>query len=314
MKNKNTYTLHPDLKRFEKLRLGNVRLSRPVLALNNAMARVSVAFFFPPRNIRRRRFKISGYQDAPVALTIYEPKNLKNNAPCLVYFHGGGFISRDFGFLHNVLCRYAAATPCRVVLVNYRLAPRFPFPVGLEDCYAALLWVYANTEKLAANPENISVGGDSAGAALATACAQLSRDRGGPRLKSQLLLYPVTDMSLSSHSIQELYDCPGCNPCLLRQMWAYYLKNGCGGAEHYASPMHAKTLAGLPPAYIETQEFDSLKDEGLAYAEKLRADGVAAEHTELKGTFHAFDTAHNTSVAKTAVAVRVAFLKKHMYL
>lgn len=306
------YQIHNDLKRYA-VNLGSVKATRPLRALYNAAGAITVAFFRPPRQIKRTKYRIDGCNGGKFGLTIYEPKDVGDKAPCLIYFHGGGFITRDFGFLHHVLCMYAQQVPCKVVLVNYRLAPKYPFPAGIEDSYSAYSWVCANADTLGIDAGRLAVGGDSAGAALATVCTQLARDRGGLIPRFQMLIYPVTDMSLSSQSMSELVDCPGCNPGLLKQMWAYYLKNGDGGLPHYASPMHAKTLSGLPPAYIETEEFDSLKDEGAAYAVKLRSAGVNVVLNEVKGTFHAFDTVYKSSIAKEAVSARVAALKKFLF-
>ena len=276
---------------------------------SEAMAALTVAFLRVPRHIKRTKFMINGYRGEPVRVTFYQPKEIPDNAPCLIYFHGGGFAMREFGLHHKLMFEYAARTPCKVAFVHYRLAHKHPFPCAVEDGYNALVWMRDNAAQLGIDPGKIVVGGDSAGGALAAALSLMARDRKGPKINFQMLLYPVIDNSLSSRSIAELVDCPMCNPLMLKQMWETYLRDGDFGTPQYASPMRAKSLAGLPPAYIETEEFDSLKDEGKAYAERLSEDGVGVKLNEMQGTFHAFDTLYKSKIAKKAIMQRIDALK-----
>lgn len=303
------YDLHPDLKKYGRLRLGNFRMSRPVLALNNMAARVSCAFFRPPKNILLSRIQIPGEQ-ADIPALVFLPRDLDGQSPCLLYFHGGGFISPDFGYLRRILARYAEQAGCTVIYPLYRLAPKHPYPAALDDAVDSCCWLLDHGGEIGVDSGNIAVGGDSAGGCLAAALCHAIRDQGLPMPVFQFLIYPVLDNRLATDSMRELADCPGCNPHLLRQMWAYYLTNDDGGLPEYVAPGAADNLSGLPPAYIETQQFDSLKDEGRLYAERLAEAGTPVHFVENAGAFHAFDVALGSAFVREILDRRGALLRR----
>ena len=209
--------------------------------------------------------------------------------PALVYFHGGGFV---FGNLdtHDAVCRAIAKESGAVVIsVDYRLAPEHKFPAAVDDCYAATVWVAANAERLGIDASHIAVGGDSAGGNLATVVALRCRDAGGPALALQLLLYPVTDMSsLETASHREC----GEGYFLTRAAMDWFTGHYVGSAElarhPEASPLLAANLSGLPPALVITAEFDPLRDEGEAYAQRLEQAGVPVTISRYDGMIHGF--------------------------
>ena len=195
--------------------------------------------------------------------------------------------------------------------MHYRTAPENPFPAPVEDAYSSLLWVNEHADELGINKDKIAVGGDSAGGALAAAVTQMARDRKGPEICFQMLIYPVTDCTQTSSSIKEFFDAPNWNANLTRQMWQLYLKDGYKNMLPYASPMCATSFSNLPPAYIETQEFDCLRDEGNNYAYKLQESDVEVTLKQLKGTIHGFDVNGNTNLTKQALMERENILKTH---
>lgn len=301
------YDLHPDLKKFEKITFS---LSPSLLPFMNGLLSMAFDKKKPVEGVLESHRWITGYENGSIKLTIFEPQDKQKTAPCLIYFHGGAFVLKPAPFHKDLLCRYAARTPSRVVFVDYRLAPQFPFPVGLMDCCAAFEWVHQNAEDLGVDINRIALGGDSAGGALAAAVSLITRDRKAPSPCFQLLIYPVTDARQMTESIKNYVDTPIWNSRLTRQMWDLYLKNGIPGPRAYASPMEADSFKGLPPAYIEVAEFDSLHDEGVNFAEGLTRDGVQVDLHETKGTMHGFEIAGRSEFVKQIVARRVEALQK----
>jgi acetyl esterase len=222
--------------------------------------------------------------DSPVR--IYTPEG-EGPRGVLVYYHGGGFVIGDLD-THDHACRaLCKGAGVVVVSVDYRLAPEHRFPAAVEDSWAALEWVAANAASFGGDPARLAVGGDSAGGNLAAVMSLLARDRGGPRLAFQLLVYPGVDIRGSFPSIEE----NGEGYVLTKGHIEWFRNHYLGDADPTdlrASPLLAESHAGLPPALIQTAEFDPLRDEGAAYADKLRAAGVPATLTCYEGMVHIF--------------------------
>ncbi len=220
-------------------------------------------------------------------LRLYTPDG-PGPLPVLVYFHGGGFVLGSVD-THDHLCRALAnAAGCLVASVDYRLAPEHRFPAAVEDSYAATCWVAANAASLGADPTRVAVGGDSAGGNLAAVVALLARDQGSPTLCHQLLLYPVTDYSFDTPSYRENASGFMLGRADMEWYWSHYLATEVDGLHPHASPLRAEDLRGLPPALVITAEFDPLRDEGEAYAERLREAGVRTTLTRYEGMIHGF--------------------------
>ena len=223
--------------------------------------------------------------DLPVR--IYTPED-SGRHPALVYFHGGGFVIGSLD-THDGTCRdLARGAECVVISIDYRLAPENPFPAAPEDCYAATAWVAEHAEEIGADPARIAVGGDSAGGNLAAAVALMARDRQGPSLVHQLLIYPVTDHAFETESYKENAEGYMLTLPMMEWFWNHYLADPDQGSDPLASPLRASSLLGLPPATVITAEFDSLRDEGEAYAARLGEAGVKTGLTRYDGVFHGF--------------------------
>jgi acetyl esterase len=208
--------------------------------------------------------------------------------PVLVFIHGGGWVLCGLDS-HDPPCRALAnAVPCVVVSVGYRLAPEHKFPAAAEDAYAATRWVAEHAAELGGDPARIAVGGDSAGGNLAAVVALLARERGGPRLVHQLLVYPATDAGLDTPSCRDNADGYFLTRDMMVWFWNHYLGSRADAEDVRASPLRARDLAGLPPALVVTAEYDPLRDEGEAYAARLRAAGVPARTTRYPGMIHGF--------------------------
>jgi acetyl esterase/lipase len=238
---------------------------------------------------------ISASDGHAIPIRTYRPLTGTTPRGALVHFHGGAFIGGDLDLSEGAVGRMADVANLLVVDVDYRLAPEHPFPSGFNDCYDALVWVADRAVALMVDPERIAVGGESAGGALAAGVAIAARDRGGPAIAYQQLLYAVLDDALTTRSVRELVDAPMWDAPSTALMWDHYLGpvESRGEVPPYAAPMRAADrpdgLAELPPAYILACEHDPLRDEEIAYASALIAAGVSVELHVVPGTFHGFE-------------------------
>lgn len=206
-----------------------------------------------------------------------------------LYFHGGGFTLGDLDCYHAVCSRLCQSSDCIVVAVDYRLAPEAPFPAAVDDCYATLEWSAANAVELASKPVPLAVVGDSAGANLAAVIALLSRDRNGPAIAFQALIYPVTAATPGQFPSYEKF---GTGYTLTRrsteQSNQLYFGPAGIAPDFRGAPLLATSLAGLPSALVQLAGYDPLHDEGVAYAERMMADGVDVSLVDYPGLAHGF--------------------------
>jgi acetyl esterase len=249
-------------------------------------------------------------QDAsPICIRVSRPP-VPGPAPVLVYFHGGSFIMGDLDTDHASCVQYARHAGAVVVSVQYRLAPEHRFPAGVEDCYAALLWVADNPRELNIDPTRIAVGGSSAGGALAAAVAIMARDRNGPRLALQLLVYPALDDRLSTPSVNTSGRQYVVTKAVLSHMWHHYLGAPGVATSPYAAPARITHFSGLAPAYIETCELDPLRDEVIEYASRMLQAGISADLRVIAGAPHGFDMVATAALTQEAFASRSAALRR----
>jgi acetyl esterase len=233
--------------------------------------------------------------------------------PILVFFHGGGWVigNRE---THDATCRALTnAAGCIVASVDYRLAPEHKFPAAVEDSYAATRWIADHATSIGADPTRIAVGGDSAGGNLAATVSLAALERGGPPLVFQLLVYPVTDHAYDTPSYKDNADGYFLTRDAMVWFWNHYLDREADGRNPLASPLRARDLQNLPPAFVMTAEYDPLRDEGEAYAKRLREAGVPVTLNRYDGTIHGFFIMGNAlSVAQQGIqdaagALRAAF-------
>jgi acetyl esterase len=226
--------------------------------------------------------------EGSIPIRVYTPGE-RGPLPCLVYFHGGGWVLCDLE-THDTTCRALARKAGAVVVaVDYRLAPEHRFPAAVVDCCAATRWVAANAERLGVDPRRIAVGGDSAGGNLATVISLKFRDDDGPALALQVLVYPVTNLaSFDTPSYQEFAEGYYLTRAEMEWFRGHYLGSPEDGLNPDASPLLATDLRGLPPALVITAECDTLRDEGEAYARRLAEVGVEVTCTRYAGMIHPF--------------------------
>jgi acetyl esterase len=226
------------------------------------------------------------FGDTPVR--IYRPKAKVSKAalPAILFFHGGGWVLGSIE-THDALCRrLCSETQAAVISVDYRLAPEHPFPLPLDDCFAATDFAAKHASELGLDAERIVVAGDSAGGNLAAAVALKARDLSGPKLRAQVLIYPAMDSECNTESYSNFAEGYGLTKQAMFWYWKQYL--GDGPANIYASPSKAHTLTGLPETILITSQYDVLRDEGELYAKKLREAGIEVSQRRYAGVVHGF--------------------------
>jgi len=238
--------------------------------------------------------------DPDVTVRVYEPVAERGAQlrPGVIYIHGGGFAFGSLDSEHQGAIVATRETGAVIVSVDYRLAPEDPFPAGIEDCYAALVWLAGEAETLGVDPERVAIMGQSAGGGLAAGLALMARDRGGPDICFQILGMPELDHRLETHSMTHFVDTPLWNRPSAIQSWRCYLGDEPGEVSPYASPSLAEDLSGLPPAFVTAMEFDPLRDEGIAYALRMMQANVPVELHAYPGTFHGSALVTDAAVSK----------------
>ncbi|USK35785.1 alpha/beta hydrolase [Bacillus sp. F19] len=232
-------------------------------------------------------FMIPLGQDEEIKCRVYIPEG-QGPFPLFIYYHGGGWVLGDIEST-DASCRMIAnRTDSIVVSVNYRLAPEYKFPTAVEDAYAALEWVYEKGNSFNGNVSRMVIGGDSVGGNLATVVTMMARDRKGPAITAQVLIYPATNLEFNSESHQTFAKGFGLDREQLIWFRDHYLRNEEDRFNEYASPLVAEELSGLPPAIVITAENDVLRDEGRAYAERLKKFGVQVEYACEPGMVHGY--------------------------
>ena len=255
----------------------------------------------------------SSYDGQPVILRIYRPAQLEENAPAIYSIHGGGMVIGSISMDDARNIHLANSLNALVVAPEYRLAPEYPYPVPLEDCYVGLTWLSDSASELGIDSSRIAISGQSAGAGLAAGLSLLARDQGGPKICFQHLIYPMIDDSNTSQSSFTNAD----SKVWSRQSnlfgWSAYLegRDGSDDIPYYAAPSRATDLTNLPPAFIAVGSLDIFMDEDIEYARALTRAGIATELHVYPGAFHGFDTMlPNASLSQRWSEVEMAALRK----
>ncbi len=287
--------LHPDAEQLLEL----IRLAGrpPFEALSPADARLvyaaSRAVLQPaPDEVAEARDATIPGPGGPLRLRLYRGLGVPEAAtlPALLYLHGGGWVIGDLDSHDGVCRRLANLAACRVIAVDYRLAPEHPFPAAVDDAAAALAWVAGNAGSLGVDSARIAVGGDSAGGNLAAVLAIMGRDGAAPASVFQMLLYPAVDLAMASGSYARVTAGVPLTAATMRYFVDYYAPEASQRLDWRASPLRAERLAGTPPALVLTVAHDPLADEGRAYADRLEAEGVRVTALHLSDQIHGLVT------------------------
>jgi acetyl esterase/lipase len=284
-----TVPLHPDAKVFMDIR--TAAGSRPVTELTVEQARQQsmdmMRLLGPPEAVAGVRDVEAPGPHGNIPIRIYTPAGT-GPFPMTIYYHGGGWVLGNLETA-DIFCRQLTnAAPCVVASVNYRHAPEYKFPVAAEDCYAATSWLAQHANEFGVEPGKIAISGPSAGGNLAAVTALMAAQHGGPAIAAQVLIVPVTNYDLMTTSYQENAEGYGLTRDGMHWFWKHYLADESDGAHPHASPLRATSLAGQPPAFVITAEFDPLRDEGEAYARRLEESGVAVQRKRYDGMIHGY--------------------------
>ena len=249
----------------------------------------------------------------PIPLRLYRPDAAPGPLPGLIYYHGGGWLLGGLDSHDGVCRRFANAARCVVVSVDYRMAPEHKFPAAVDDCAAATAWAIGQAAALGIDPARVAVGGDSAGGNLAAVMALMARDGGLPKLAFQLLIYPATDMTMTTVSSQTVGPGVPLTSATMKWFIDHYMRGPEDMIDWRASPIRAASVAGTAPALVLTAAADPLRDEGIAYAARLEREGVRTTAIHLTDQIHGFLSmgkvirAADTAIDMMAAALRRAF-------
>lgn len=298
------YQYRPELKKPGPI--SSIDFSSPALAPMVGLVvrnqRQAARNWRPPEGVALRMLSVLSRDRAAVECFVLEP-DTDEFLPGMLFCHGGGFFLPVQTTALELAAVYAQRLRVRVFVPEYRILPEHPNPYPFQDCRAVWMQMLeqAETHRL---DGRILLYGESAGGALAAGLAQMIRDKGEPQPQGQVLIYPVLDNQSEQYSSMERYNGAVWTKRSNDYMWSAYLKNGLQGLEPYIVPMGG-SLAGLPPAYIEPQEIDILRDEGVAYAKQLREAGVPTELNIIEGSYHGFDADVENPFVQQIIARRV---------
>jgi acetyl esterase len=252
----------------------------------------------------------------PIGVRLYRPAGTAASdvLPAMVYYHGGGWLLGNLDS-HDVVCRrFANLARCRVVSVDYRMAPEHKFPAAVDDCLAVTRWAFDNAASLGIDPAHVAVGGDSAGGNLAAVMALMARDGTLTTLAFQLLIYPATDMMMTSVSSRTIRDAVPLTSATVKWFIDHYMRGAADGIDWRASPLRAASVAGTAPALVLTCSVDPLRDEGIAYAQRLEREGVRVIHLHYSDQIHGFmSMGRIIRAADQAIDMMGAALKKALW-
>ena len=273
-------------------------------------------YYFVPKTDKTcvvKKFKIALYNKKVKAIA-YLPKKLQDNAPCLIYYHGGGFVLPAAPHHYKNAGQYCKGANCVVILVNYPLAPKHKYPKPIEASYDVYKWVIQNAKEFNIDINKIMVGGDSAGATIAATICYMANERNYAMPCSQMLMYPAVGSNKETASMKEFTDTPMINSKDYKKYSMYFFKNeNQMKTRKYTSPLNVKNCKIYPTTYLETAEFDCLRDQGKDFAQQLKKSGVNVTLNNTKGTMHGYDIAQKSPITKQNVKKRIDFLNKVFY-
>lgn len=301
------YKYCKDLKIYSFL---NPPVVLPLLPLMQKLMRAFYLTDMPDKGLIKEKIRIPVKGGEIDALVYTSVKADKVNSPCIIFYHGGGFVYNAAPHHFTLAKNLAKALKIKVVFPDYRLAPKHPFPTAVEDAFAAYLYISESSESLGIDKSRIALCGDSAGGNLSAVSCLIARDRGVTPPCGQMLLYPFVDADNQSESMLRFTDTPMCNSKAAEQYNRAYIPDESYSPKEWFSAVDAENHANLPEAYIETAEFDCLHDGGVKYYKKLTEAGSKALLVETKGTMHGYDIATKSQTYADCMKKRIGFFEK----
>lgn len=293
------YTIHEDFRAACRI---TAPLGRGVLGIGNAYLSAMPKGMHSNKELTISKIKVvSAIDGKEFAAWVITPKGVETLRSAILFLHGGGFVYKAAPYHYDLAKEYALRTGSVVVFVDYRTAHNNPYGMPLQDCKDAWRWMLDNAEMLGIDASKTAIVGDSAGGFLAIKTT-LESDIRPSKL---MLIYPVVDCSMRTESMAEYGDTPVWNSELNRRMWDYYLQ---GATEKSLLDLAEAELQNMPTAYVETAEFDCLRDEGNEFAKMLTEAGVATTRTQTKGTMHGFDMAQRSEITERQITARCEWL------
>ena len=261
-------------------------------------------------SVNVKEYKIQGYGGKSIQTLVIEPREYSGALPCIMFFHGGGFLMSASNAHYQIAKWYAKSAHCKVIMPDYRLMPKYRYPVAIEDCYNTYLWVKENADSLDIDKDRIIVTGDSAGGNIAAALIIMLKDRDKDLPKGAMFIYPVLDKRMDTGSMRRFTDTPIWDSRCSRMFWDMYLENADKEGSRYASISEVDPLNYFPPTYIEVAEFDGLHDEGVEFGKRLMSLNVNVQLNEVERTCHGYESVFKSSIVKNCMDRRIDFIGK----
>ena len=307
MDNNKKYDIHPDFAAWASF---HPPLNKPTLLFMQNLMGLSFLSEKSDKQTIVEKVKIP-FGKKTVRAIMYTPKTLKTPAPCLIYFHGGGFVLPGAPYHYTYARHYANHAHCKVLFVDYPLAPKNKYPGPMNACFESYKWILESAEALGIDSQKIAVGGDSAGGCFATEVCMLAADNNLPVPCAQMLIYPAIVTEKPTPSMEKFTDTPMCNSEDCKKYEKYYFPNDEIKHDKYVTALNQKDASIFPPTYIEIAEFDCLKDGAILFADKLNNAKVPTNVHAPKQTIHGYDTVIESEISKNSVKKRINFLKKY---
>lgn len=283
--------------------------NKGVIFFANIFQTIAFALNKVPQEVTEKTIDIKGFNGLKMKVNVFEPKNNEDVLPCLIYVHGGAFSYKASVYQKKLACIYAAKVKCRVFFPDYHLIPKYTFPAPYKDVVELYKYLMANSSALRINSKKIGITGESAGGLLSALVSNNYEKESIDKPCFQMLIYPVTDSGMKTESMKKYSDTPLWNSKSNKKMWDYF-SEGKESKKKVASPMLNDLPNKIPKAYIETTEYDCLRDEGILYAKKLRDAGAYVELNDVKRAFHGYDSVIKSSITIKNVKKRIVFMRK----
>ena len=306
MDNNKKYNIHPDFAQWANF---HPPLNKPTLFFMQNLMGLTYLGEKSDENIIVEKINIP-IESKNIRAIIYTPKNAKSPSPALMYFHGGGFVLPAAPYHYAYARQYAKEIGCKVVFVDYPLAPKNKYPIPLNACFDCYKWLLEHAEALGVNSKKIMLGGDSAGGCLASTLCMKIYDEKLTMPCAQMLIYPAIPSKEETDSMKKFTDTPMCNSKDYKKYEKYYFANEEIKQDKYVSAVNQKKLTIFPPTYIEVAEFDCLRDGGLNFAKNLKEANVNVVVHKPKQTIHGYDMVIDSEISKNSMKKRINFLKK----